>query len=116
MNTKHLMGVAAGLLLLAGSGAALADGGRDRGGHGGGHGGGHEWNDRGHRGFDDRGGHDRSRHEGWYHPAPRAYHHHHPHWGAPRAYYPPPHHHRGGWGPRYGYDDGITIIFKGRID
>ena len=42
MNTKHLMGVAAGLLLLAGSGAALADGGRDRGGHGGGHGGGHE--------------------------------------------------------------------------
>jgi len=23
---------------------------------------------------------------------------------------------RSGWGPSHGYDDGVTIIFKGRID
>jgi hypothetical protein len=112
MNAK-LMGVAAALVLLTGSGMALADNGKDRGGRGG-----HAWNDRGGNGgrSEDRGSHDRGRHEGWYRSPPRHEHHRHyyPRWHQPHRYYP--HHHHSGWRPRYGYDDGVTIIFKGRLD
>ena len=50
--------------------------------------------------------------------------HYHEHYyvrPAPVPYYapppPPPHWYHGGWNaPRYGYDDGVTIIFKGRLN
>jgi len=107
MNKAKLMGVTLGLVLLGGHGLALADGGKDRGDRGR-----HEWN--GHRGYD--GG----RHEGWHRGSPRWHkHQRHPHyyprWHHPHRHYPPPRY-RSGWGPSYGYDDGVTIIFKGRID
>lgn len=110
MKTQLLASVL-GVALLAGSGLALADRGRaddhSRGPS-------HE------RRYDgDRYGHDRGRHYG---PPPHAYAHRHGHGWHGR------HWHRPGWrhpyhthyqpAPKhYGrYDDGVTIIFKGRID
>jgi hypothetical protein len=106
-NTK-LMGAAIGLALLGASGLALADGWKDRGGR--------DWDGRGKY---DR-GHDRGRHEGWYRGAPHGHRHHHqyhyyPRWHAPHRHYYP-HRYHSGWGKHYGHDDGVTIIFKGRID
>jgi hypothetical protein len=106
------MGAAIGLALLGASGLALADG-KDRGGR--------DWDGRGgydrggpNRGWQGHGWHDRGRHEGWYRGAPHR--HGHPHYHTyPRWHPPHPHYHRN-WGPRYGHDDGVTIIFKGRID
>jgi hypothetical protein len=107
MNNVKLMGVTLGLVLLGGSGLALADGGRDRGDRGR-----HEWNGGGRH---DNKWDDRGRHEGWHRYAyPHHHYHYYPRWHGPPAYYP--HQQRNGWGKRYGYDDGVTIIFKGRID
>jgi hypothetical protein len=106
---SKLISAGVGALLLAGSGLALAD--RD---------------DRdGRHGWRERGGHerhwsDRRPHGHWKHGphARKHFHEHHrhyyPRWHAPHSYYK--HHgYRSGWGHSR-YDDGVTIIFKGRID
>jgi hypothetical protein len=107
MNSK-LIRAAAAALLLVGSGAALADSWKDRGGH----------RERGrseHR-WDDRGaGHSRGHWGHHRHWSRHHQHHYSPRWHGPRHYHGHPGKYRS-YGPRYGYDDGVTIIFKGRID
>jgi len=103
MKTQ-LIASALGIALLAGSGLALADKGRG--------------NDRsGSQSYHHRDDGPRFAHgpRGHYSPRPRAYgpgyHWHGPRWQHPyKGHYSP--------GPqRYGrYDDGVTIIFKGRFD
>ena len=106
MITK-LISAGVGALLLAGSGLALADR-DDRDGR-------HGWRE---RGGHERHWNDRRPHGHWKHghgPQVRKHHHYYPRWHAPKSYYR--HHgYRSGWGPYSRYDDGVTIIFKGRID
>jgi hypothetical protein len=114
MNTK-LISAVAGVFLLAGSGMALADSGKDRGRHDR-----HGWQERGGQGrhWNDRGwdrprGHayGHQKHWGKQHHSP----HYYPRWHAPRPHHGHPGYHRN-WGHHYGHDDGVTIIFKGRIN
>jgi hypothetical protein len=111
---KRMITVAAGVLLLAGSGLALADGWKDHDGRRGERWERHEFEGRHweRRGWDDgwrRGpppGH-------WYKERHYHYHGYAPRW-EPRPYYE---WHRESWGPpRYGYDDSVTIIFNGRLN
>lgn len=111
MSSK-LISAVAGVLLLAGSGLALADDGRgDRGRHDR-----NGWNERSYdrhdRGWDRPRGHAYGHNKHW-HKHHR--HHYHPRWHGPHHHYGSPGYHRNR-GPHYGYDDGLTIIFKGRID
>jgi hypothetical protein len=101
MKSKLLTSIL-GVALLSASALALADNGR-----------GHD------RGPSYHGRHDNNRYghgrphwdKRWHAHAPR-----HRHWHAPA--WRTPHHRHYGYAPRhYGrYDDGVTIIFKGRID
>lgn len=108
MNNK-LIGAAAGVLLLAGSGLALADDWKDRGRHYGGHE--RHWKE---RNWNHPGGH-RGHSKHWRKHQHHHHYHHYPRWHRPRHQYGHPGKYRS-WGPHYRHDDGVTIIFKGRID
>jgi hypothetical protein len=113
--SKKLIAAILGALLFTSGGLALAgdDRGRyryddDHGKHG------RDYDDDGpgHHGNHGHGNHGHGNHGHGKHHGHAKHYHARPYW-YPYAYRPAPHH--GHWGPRYHFDDGLTIIFKGRI-